>query len=591
MNGPIALWSPPVPYARDGERTSARAPSDTGKSNMKWPAILLGVLLSFSVQAEPLVSYSFDDSQPDTGPDTFRIFENSRGIVRLSSEYRYSGYYSIEIRDVAQDGDFPELQGYFPAQKAGEFNLHFAFMTPEPSEPFNMALAGQEHFSMKRDGIGFWLKNERGYLYHVSGNDNKRLVAIEPFTWYLVDLRYRVDAGTYDLAVHEEHVEQPLVDLKGIANATGSPASTVNMFSFIGDLPDTGAAIVYVDDIEIHSDRIVRMDLVAPGRRKLFVDYWQDLEREERGRPQCVGATSLKDFGIDSDRLPEWRSTGNFIQLEQIMVAATDAITPEVVEDLSATPRLRAVATWRLGCRLLEQEKGQEALLLFRQAEAAVPDARIYHLSTTLALASLGEFEEADNRIGSSYGAWYGDERFAAAQAMIGLARGEDWTSETVLQEAVGHLLEYRSDPSVADLWADGPGDQRVEVLREHFPDRWKGFLRERLLVEQYYFLLLWRGAYSEALQFAQQVADLLEYENGTAGIWYEFLGNAAFLAGETDLALDFFELAIEESEGSQARTHNVYLKLSDLFYRTGDLEKERFYREKVYGSLQEASL
>jgi hypothetical protein len=52
--------------------------------------------------------------------------------MRLRPEFRHSGYYAVEIRDAADDGGFPELQGYFPLQDTGTFHVHFAFMTPEP---------------------------------------------------------------------------------------------------------------------------------------------------------------------------------------------------------------------------------------------------------------------------------------------------------------------------------------------------------------------------------------------------------------------------------------------------------------------------
>ena len=234
-------------------------------------AVAIGLLLALAwgfARAGVLVSYSFDDERLDTGPDTFRIFEHSRGRVRLSPEFRYSGYYAVEIRDAADDGGFPELQGYFPMQASGTLHVHFAFMTPEPLQPFNIALAGPEWFSMKPDGIGFWLKNRDGYFYHVSDSMPKRLAPIRPFTWYLVDLAYRVDAGTYDLVIREEYAEQPLVDVRGAANANRSRHSKVYVFSFIGDLPDEADAVIYVDDIEIRSDTRIGPGLVTRERAR-----------------------------------------------------------------------------------------------------------------------------------------------------------------------------------------------------------------------------------------------------------------------------------------------------------------------------------
>jgi len=407
---------------------------------VKWLLGLLAVLSCVTAPAGSLVSYSFDDDRLDAGPDTFRIFEHSRGTARLSPEFRYSGYYSVEIRDAADDGGFPELQGYFPMQESGTLYVHFAFMTPVPQEPFNIALAGPEWFRMKRDGIGFWLKNRQGYFYHVSDSMPKRLAPIEPFTWYLVDLTYRVDAGTYDLVIREEYEEQPLVAIQQAANTTHSPNSKVDVFSFIGDLPDEANAVIYVDDIEIRSDRIEAPELIAPGRRKLFVDYWRDLESKVRGKPQCIASTGFRDFDISSRELSGLSASGALKQLEQVVNAPGRAITPGLIDDLPDIPKLRAVARWRLGCHLLGQGEAGPALEQFRQIETTVPGARIYHLSTTLALAALGEFTEVDNRIGNVYGLWYGDERFAAAQAMIGLARQDDWASEAVLQETIGRL-------------------------------------------------------------------------------------------------------------------------------------------------------
>jgi len=99
-------------------------------------------------------------------------------------------------------------------------------------------------------------------------------------------------------------------------------------------------------------------------------------------------------------------------------------------------------------------------------------------------------------------------------------------------------------------------------------------------------FLLLWRDAFLEAQQFAQQVAAALERDKGSAGVWYELIGNAAFLTGDNELALDYYELALSDSEHNRSRRHSVYLKLSDLFHLIGDPENERYYREQVYGSL-----
>jgi tetratricopeptide (TPR) repeat protein len=224
----------------------------------------------------------------------------------------------------------------------------------------------------------------------------------------------------------------------------------------------------------------------------------------------------------------------------------------------------------------------------FEAAEAAVPEGKIYNLSSALALAAMGDFSRADVRIATAYGLWYGDERFAAAQAMIGLARDDDWSSEAVLQEAIGQLPEQQSDGSGAELWRDSPDRGMLSYLRQNYPNDWGRYLRARLLLEQYYFLLLWRDDYAGALEFARRVAAHVERKTGSAGVWYEFQGGAAFLLGDYQLALDDYELALTANKANSSRVCSVYLKLSDLAFTMGDADNERHYREQVYGSLME---
>ena len=550
---------------------------------------LLAVLACCPAPAGSLVRYSFDDNRLDTGPDTFRIFEHARGRVRLSPEFRHSGYYAVEIRDAANDGGFPELQGYFPMEESGALHVHFALMTPDPLQPFNIALAGPEWFSMQPDGIGFWLKNKNGYFYHVSDSIPKRLASIQPFTWYLVDLTYRVDAGTYDLVIHEEYAEQPLVDIREAANTTRSRNSKVYVFSFIGDLPDEAGAVIYVDDIDIRSDAPGSAPgLIAPGRRKLFIDYWRELQKNARRTPQCVPTTGFSDFGIGGEELEQADAAGLLNHLEQVLQAPGAALTPGLIDDLPADPKLRAVARWRHGCYLLENHEAEQALMEFEAANAAVPEGKIYNLSSALALATMGDFSRADVRIATAYGLWYGDERLAAAQAMIGLARGDYGSSETVLQEAIGQLPEQLSGGRGAEPWANSPDSGLLSYLRRNYPDDWDRYLRARLLLEQYYFHLLWRDDYAAALEFAQRVAAHLERKTGSAGVWYEFQGNAAYLLGDYQLALDDYELALAANNAIPSRVCSVYLKLSDLAFTMGDADNERHYREQVYGSLAE---
>jgi len=553
---------------------------------VKSPRLGAALLISLAcclARAETLVSYSFDDEHIESGPDTFQIFERSRGTARLSSEFRYSGYYSVELRDVADDADFPELQGYFPALDSGTLQVHFAFMTPEPQEPFNIALAGPAHFTLQADGIGFWLKNRHGHFYHVSDSMPKRLQPIEPFVWYLVDITYRIGAGTYDLRIRKEYTEAPQVDLRAVPNATRTAGSRVSIFSFIGDLPDKSNTVFYVDDIEVSSDVLTgTADLVAPGRRKLFIDYWKDLQQHERRWPECLPLRDFTDLGIDNTGLHLLHDSGNLQTLVQVLQA--QQLTPAKLAGLASLPAIQAAAHWRQGCLLLQRQQAGEALQHFNRAEAAMPTARLYALSGTLALAALGEFDAVDARIASAYGEWYGDERFAAAQALIGLAREEHWSSEEVLREVANDLSAVVPTP-LSELWQGELSDALLTTLQNTYPDTWSSYLRNRLVTEQYYFLLLWRESYYEALEFARRVAAALEQRDMPAGNWYEFQGNAAFLAGDYSVALQAYEDALNLGHDNP---HSVYLKLSDVFFRMADYENERYYREQIYGSLSD---
>lgn len=228
--------------------------------------------------AEPLFSvlayHDFDGARADTGPDTFRVWETTRGRVERSTLFRWSGDVAVEIRDAAGDGDFPELQGYFEARAAGRLFVHFAFLVTDPAEPFNVALAGPAYFTLRRDGIAFWLQGRDGVLRHVSDSIPKPLLELAPFTWYQVDLLCDLDAGRYDLALYEEGLEEPKVALTDQPNAAAQPGSKVDKFSFIGDTgEDVSRVVYYVDDILIGADAPVELPpFVGPGRRRLFIE-------------------------------------------------------------------------------------------------------------------------------------------------------------------------------------------------------------------------------------------------------------------------------------------------------------------------------
>lgn len=265
-----------------------------------WPLFSLRLVLLFalcflalptsasSAPAPPspiLVSYDFEREEP-SGPDTFRLFEQPRGRVNLSEAFRVSGLRSLRLREGEGDGSFSEFQGYFPERQQGPLLVQFYILFADPRETFNFGLAGPRWFqSLVKDGHAVWLATRNGQLAHKPAGRWRELFAPRPFTWYLVDLLYDVDRGVYHLAIYEEGVEKPRVDLRDQRNTAGADGSSVAYYSFIGDLEDRDAATFFVDDVLIATDPAVRMaPFVAPGRRRYFVERlgWPAAGERER---------------------------------------------------------------------------------------------------------------------------------------------------------------------------------------------------------------------------------------------------------------------------------------------------------------------
>ena len=354
--------------------------------------VLLALLCTATLLAQEtpglLVRYSFDDGLTDTGPDTFAVFQNAKGHVRLSPEFRYSGYRSIELRDVAGDGDFPELQGYFPERKNGQLYFHFAMLVANPREPLNVALAGRSHFSLTEHGIAFWLKTLEGTLYHVSDSIPKKLFAVEPFVWYVVDAHLDIPRGTYDLTIRKEGTAEPLVALKDQPNSANAPGSAVDKFSFVGSVfEDDSNVTFYVDDVMLGTDeKVILGPFVAPGRRKLFIDRWRETRALMLKNPGCPPVLSFADFGLD-----------------------------EPPPDGEGTPVL-----YRRLCTSLEKDPAAAAKR-FRELAAQHPNAPIFAIGELAALVRSDDEEAARKRWQELEPLLRHDVRHGMLAAMMGL--------------------------------------------------------------------------------------------------------------------------------------------------------------------------
>jgi len=554
--------------------------------------IALTCLWLFSLQllaSEPgsLVRYSFDDQNIESGPDTFQIFENAKGSVSLSSNFRFSGFQSVQIKDVIGDRDFPELQGYFAEHDKGDLYIHFVMMVTEPEQEFNIALAGPKGFFLKKDGIGLWLHSKRGNLFHVSDSIHKRLFPLQAFTWYSVDIVYRMDDGRYDLRIKQEHLDVPLVDLKSVPNATLQQNSAVSKFSFIGDLQDKSSVLYYVDDIEINSHKaLTEADFLAPGRRKLFVDYWHDLQRKKRKYPVCIPTTFYTDFGFSLYDLKGEDDDNLLPAIKSVIKVNVKSLDKKLMQSFAGQPRLQSVIAWRLGCSALSKQDPQQALEWFDIAEQVNGSTKIIPLSRALALAAAGRHNAALNILYEIIAQWQDDERFAAAQAMLGLARGDLFEVGDVLQQAVDNWPQ-KDEKTFSQLWANDPDDKLLARLKQSYPKHWQKYFRNHLLVEQYYYLLLWRGDYAQAYDFASKTVGALESRKVRAVSWRLLQANAAFLMNDLDLALSLYEQVLSEADNMPGITASAFLKMSDVFFKKGDIDQERVYREFVYGTLK----
>jgi tetratricopeptide (TPR) repeat protein len=529
-------------------------------------AFLLAAAVTGSATAgpAPLVRYSFDEPV-DTGPDTFAIFQHAKGTVRLASNPVLSGFHSLEIKDVAGDGTFPELQGYFQERRRGRLYAHFAFLTTDTSQDLNIALAGRAHFTIRKDGIAFWLAVKKGQLVHYPATrvvGRERLAAVgrcvptvlgpaEPFLWYVVDVAYDVDAGTYDLTIRQEGRGEPLVRLLRQRNAAAQPGSAVDKFSFIGDLEDAFAATYYVDDVVIGTDeRIVQLPFVAPGRRRLFVDRFADLERQSR-EGVCLPLLEPADLGLtdgDVDALRGANLLGALSALSEERPADVPDSAPLGAE---TRRRLQAASVWASGCAALA-ETPSRALEAFDRAAALAPEATIFTPSSVLALAALRRWPEAEARLRAASWAWRQDPRFGILLARLGQARGG-------LEEA--------------EAWLRGPAEA-IAASGAGTP----------MVAETYYFVLLAKGDLALAQDFAERAARRLEESGPPSAEWLERAGDAALRQRRLAEAKQLYE------RSRRASTSPVWilLKLSDVAWIEEDLAQERAYRERVYGALRE---
>ncbi len=549
---------------------------------------LAGLLLAGTVQgAEPVrIRYSFDDGLTATGPDTFTVFRNAKGNVQLSTAFHVSGYHSIELRDVAGDHDFPELQGFFPERRDGRLVLHFALLTTNPRQELNVALAGPGWFRLGEDGIALWFKVQDGVLRHVSDSIPKRLCKVKPFTWYEFDVDYDLERSRYDLRVTEEGNPGPVVSLRDQPNGSSQPGAAVNVFSFIGDLDDRSNAVFYIDDLVLTSDGGVsvneRQPFVAPGRRKFFVDRFAEQvslfkKLRKPGSPLlCPTVLEMAELDVSSQDIATLKAANRLDQLADLLDPAAQAVGVEA----SAPPKLRAAALWKSGCKALEAGKAQEALSAFEAAARQVPDAEAFALSRAFALVALRKWQELDDLLVLLHSRWRDDPRYALVSALAGAQRNDLAEARAWLDPVATEAL--REAPSLGALAAGDWSEKAVAAVRAARPEDWKRWLALSLASEQRFHLAMFEERTAEARDYAIQMAQGLKAAKVPAGAWLERAGDAAFTRRDLEEARQLYGQA--KLQG--AREVSILLKLADVHFLLGDLAAEKALRETFYGSL-----
>ena len=320
----------------------------------------------------------------------------------------------------------------------------------------------------------------------------------------------------------------------------------MDKFSFVGDRRATTPpnVVYYVDDVVIATRPRRRRPAPssAPGRRKLFVDAFADYRRTQDAQPRCLPGASLVDLGLDPHDVA---GRGVLAAIEDVLASAARGDWRATTADkASAVGGVRAAAEWRRGCLALEEGDAATALERFDRAAGLAPRGRIYSLSAALALVALGRHEAAEDRLAKVAGDWTDDPRFAIVSARLASARGDTAGARETLRAAAE------------------AGD--------------------RSAAERYYSALLWDGRWREAGELATAWA------RGTAApreraAWLERAGDAAFHLGEIAVSRDLYEEAGRAAPGEA----QVFLKLADVAFVLQDLDAERRYRERYFGTLE----
>ena len=412
----------------------------------------------------------------------------------------------------------------------------------------------------------------------------KKLFPIKSAYWYTFDLTYYIDQGIYDLTVMEEGNEHPVVELYSVKNAANQPGSAVDKFSFIGDLRDDVSNVVYyVDDIIIATTKdVFSRKFIAPGRRKLFIDLWNEQRQLSHGKLVCLPMTSLMDFGIPTSMRSEFKRQGAFGFVNSLFLNSNG--DGDGIERFTSPvgDYLRGMHAWYQGCNALERNEAEKALALFQEASNAITNSRLIELSETMAHAALKSWDEVIYRLSFTYAEWDYDSRYDIALAMIYFSKGDTTLEYPFYNRGENDILYSENNQKVIDfLNRVLTTDAHTKLRKDMSADHYQG-IEPYIVAEQQFVFLIWTLSYDRAYAYAETMLDHLNAYELPTSAWLERLGDAAFMLNDFPTAIGKYE----QSLAANGRRVGAMSKLSDVYYLTGDLEKERIYREKIYGQL-----
>jgi hypothetical protein len=514
-----------------------------------------------AVNAETsLVSYNFDSDVMESGPDTYQVFRHINSKVEISERYAKGGYASAHLLDEPGDRDFVEFQGYFEEQKSGFLRCHFAFLITSVNSVFHVGLVGKDRYQLSPEGLNFWLTFDNAWLKHKSDSIPKKIFQPSAYVWYTVDATLDLNRGYYNLLISDESGKvQAQLDEQPFAAGAGLSYS-LREFSFVGDLTGLSETDFYLDDFTIFSSRALpKMELKAPGRRKYFVDMWDEYQRQSTGRLKCIAAKSLQDFGIYSaeyERLVRNKKWDLLVKLIQSQGFEGGDLA------LQGEPDLIAIAFWGKACRALIENDFIEAKKYIKKSLSLKSTAYMYRLTELLVdSASKEGFYEVASKL-DVLSREKNDMRNQIAMAMIAFHAGNYSAADLAIGDAAFSDLESFRKMSLEELRRLTAGDASWESK-----------------VEQYYFAALWQKNYSQAYLIAENMLQILTRINVLSYSWLERKGDAAFFQEDYRGALAAYEKAIKSGQDND----EVLLKIADIYHIQGDFNGEKVVREKIY--------